>query len=571
MGSCNSKVNALSWDCASCGLTNRNNIICTNCPSSQAPKDIIDDIVTECKKSLQKYNQTHILDHINDISNPNGLNSLISQIYSIDFEYVQKLYKRAMNEETADTNNNDKISPFPHKDAFDISSIGDINKLCNLGFEAITEGKCCVIILAGGQGTRLGFNKPKGCYPIGSISNKSIYQLQIEKILAVKRAAAACKSDIDINDISFPMYLMTSDSTHAPTKEFFIEHEYFKYDKNDIKFFKQMLHPCLNENDGKFIMKTANEIAMSPNGNGGIYSSLKQSGIYQDMIERGIQYIQIFGIDNILCRIGDPLWFGHMIETNADSSNKTCLKQEPHEKVGVMCLKNGKPAVTEYTELTKDMVELRQTNDEVIGSRVETLIGDGVIIDSTDKHYVIEMDDMMTSILKNKCKVIKDLEYCYGNLAMHQFSMRFMQRICDDESGINYPLPIHIARKKIPFYDSKESKKTIKPDRNNGIKLEYFVFDTYQYSEKCTVYNILRDEEFAPVKNPSGNSSPESARIAHSKYWKQEIIKNGGKFENDDNDKLLEVSPLFGYLPYGDKSFKERVNGKTFKLPIYLE
>lgn len=231
----------------------------------------------------------------------------------------------------------------------------------------------------------------------------------------------------------------------------------------------------------------------------------------------------------MLARCGDPLWFGHMAESEADVSNKTCIKKDPHEKIGIMCLKEGKPAVTEYTELTTEMVELKQ-------------------------------------------KGSSDLEYCYGNLAMHQFSVKFIAKICGEEE--QYPLPIHVARKKIPFYDA-ESKETVTPETNNGIKLEFFIFDTFQYSEKCTVFNILRGEEFAPVKNAKGKDSPMTAKIAHSNYWKKEVIRNGGKFEGDgdvENEEMIcEVSPLFGYLPYGDEMFKQRVNGKTFSLPCYLE
>eukprot|EP01084_Bolivina_argentea_P006669 12650_1 len=422
------------------------------------------------------------------------------------------------------------MKPFPHSDAFNINSIGDINKLCTTGFKNISQGKCSVIILAGGQGTRLGFNKPKGCYEIGAISKKSIYQLVLEKMISIKNTARKTMNIPSDVKIFFPIYFMTSEATHYETFDYLEKNKYFGCE--NVTLFKQKLFPCLEELTGKFIMKTPSEIAMSPNGNGGIYSSLILNGIFDNMCKRGIEYIQIFGIDNILARIGDPLWFGHMIESNIDSSNKTCIKTEPHEKVGVMCLKYGKPFVTEYTELTKEMVELKQKDNS-------------------------------------------ELEYCYGNLAMHMFSVNFLKKICYDKSN-KYALPIHVARKQIPFYDSKK-KETIKPADKNGIKLEFFVFDTYQYSEKCTVYNILRNEEFAPVKNKNevGKDSPLTATIAYSNFWKQQIIKHGGKFDNDDynNDKLFcEVSPLFAYLPYSydNDEFKKRVNGKTFTLPFYF-
>ena len=488
----------------------------------------------ECKEILAKNNQTEVLSFINDIRDPSDLNRLVKQIFYIDFKNMDNLYKRAMEEEKIikdDTKQGDGIEPFPHKDACDISTIGDVDKLCKLGYKAIVDGKCCVIILAGGQGTRLGFSKPKGCYPVGALSNKSIYQLQIEKVLAVKRAACRAMNVSRIHNIRFPIYFMTSEATHDATKRFLNTNQYFGYNYFDIKLFRQELFPCLTEKEGKFIMKSESEIAMSPNGNGGIYSSLKKSGIFKSMIDNKIEYMQIFGIDNILARIGDPLWFGHMIDCNADSSNKTCIKIEPHERVGVMCLKNGKPSVTEYTELTNDMIELRQ----------------------------------------NKNDKTSNLEYCYGNLAMHQFSIKFIEKICNDTHG-KYALPIHVARKKIPFYDSKQ-RQTTKPQENNGIKLEFFVFDTFQYSEKCTIYNIKREEEFAPVKNAIGDNSPLTARIAFSNYWKKQIIKNGGKFANENYEKdelFVEVSPLFGYLPYGDQQFKKRVNGQTFVLPLYL-
>jgi len=519
-----------SWHCPICGLTNKYRILCQGCYTG-APYEYRQLIISKCKETLSKHNQAQVFDHINTIQSLRLLNDLILQIKSIDFPLINKLYERGMREEKEIESKGAKLSPFPHSDAYNISTIGDVPKLIASGFRAIAAGKCCVIILAGGQGTRLGFERPKGCYPIGAKSGKSIYQLLIEKALAIKRLAAQHQGIDDLAQIRFPLYFMTSSATHGETQSFLNQNQYFRYDFQDIHLFQQDLFPCLTEQDGKFIMETASSIAMSPNGNGGIYSSLKSSGIYRSMIENHIEYIQVFGIDNILARIGDPLWYGHMIESKADCSNKTCIKRDPHEKIGIMCLRNGKPAVTEYTELTKDMVEMKQKANA------------------------------------------NELEYCYGNLAMHQFHIDFISKICNDIKE-EYPLPIHIARKKIPFCHAK-TMKTVQPEQPNGIKLEFFVFDTFQYSNKCTVYNILREEEFAPVKNAKGNDSPRTARVAVSNYWKKQIMKHGGAFSNDKDgnidDLICEVSPLFAYLPYADPLFKKRVNGKTFTLPVYLE
>ena len=294
-------------------------------------------IPSDLKALLKKHNQSHILNHMTDIKSDLNLQRLIKQIRSIDFELMHNLYKRALSEEKAIKNDDEKtniIAPFPHSDAFDIDSIGDIDKLCRLGHDAIVNGKCAVIVLAGGQGTRLNFAKPKGCYNISIVSQKSIYQLQIEKIIAVKRAALrATGSDKQLKNVRLPLFLMTSEATHDATLSFLKQHKYFGCDADDIQLFKQQQFPCFNEESGAFIMKSASEISMSPNGNGGIYSSLKQSGTLQKMKELGVEFVQVFGIDNILARIGDPLWFGHMIASNADCSNKTCLKKDPHEKV----------------------------------------------------------------------------------------------------------------------------------------------------------------------------------------------------------------------------------------------
>ena len=256
--------------------------------------------IAEAKALLSQHNQSHVLDHVDDIKSAADLNRLLTQIRSIDFVYISKLYQRAMAEEKAlketedEKNEGPQLTPFPHKDAFDISSIGDVDKLVTLGFKAIVEGQCAVIILAGGQGTRLGFNRPKGCFNVGFPSQKSIYQLQIEKVMAVKRAAARALKVAEVHSIKIPIYFMTSTATHDATQQFLDSNDCFGYNAQEIKLFMQQQHPCLREGDGALIMKSPSEIAMSPNGNGGIYSSLKVSGVLKEMQNLGVQYVQVF-------------------------------------------------------------------------------------------------------------------------------------------------------------------------------------------------------------------------------------------------------------------------------------
>jgi len=306
------------------------------------------------------------------------------------------------------------------------------------------RGEGGIILLAGGQGTRLGFDKPKGCFRVGLPSNKSLFELQADRIHRMRNIVAN-ETSKDLDSVHIPWYIMTSLATDADTKDFFKENNYFGLPEADVLFFSQEYLPSLTP-EGQVILEFPTACAKNPNGNGGIYKALERSGTLKDMNNRGVKYVQVNAVGNILIRVADPLWYGHMVKAGVDCSNKVCRKRDAHEKVGVMCRRNGNPSVIEYSEITKEMAEMKNDNDELV--------------------------------------------YGCGNIAIHGFSVEFLNRVCSEV------LPIHVAKKRIPSYQSEAED-----GRVDGIKLELFIFDTFCFAKKMTAFEALREDEFSPVKN----------------------------------------------------------------------
>ena len=478
-------------------------------------------LVDSLTKKLKDADQMELLAYEAELSD-DELKILGNDINSIDFKQVDKLYKKCMKSEGKDE---DTINPFPSENIIDVSELKDTesNELIELGYKAISNGECAIIILAGGQGSRLGFDKPKGAYIIdGLLSKKSIFEIHLNKLKKVS-SIANTKNNGNAGDI--PLYIMTSKATHGDTLQYLKDNNYFGYNGDNVKLFQQKYFPCMY-NNGKIILKSKYEISFNPNGNGGIYPALKDEGILIDMKKRGVKYVQIFGVDNILAKMGDPLWFGNIIKMKADASNKTTRKTEPTEAIGVMCLRNNKPSVLEYSEITTEMSELK---------------------DDTDNNLL----------------------YSCGNLAMHAFSFEFLDKFVNGDDNILDKLPIHVAKKKIAYYDAKLGKTVPKGDltENNGIKLEYFIFDSFSFADKMTAVNIKRSNEFAPVKNKSGKDSPATALTLYSNFCKQLLIKNGAILEDNSDDKICEISPLTSY----DGEGLDKYNGKTIQLPVLID
>ncbi len=318
-----------------------------------------------------------------------------------------------------------------------------------VGLEAIKNCKVGAILLAGGQGTRLGFDKAKGMYNIGVNKDLYIFEQLIRNLQKVTDEAGAF----------VPLYIMTSDKNDAQTREFFAEHNYFGYNVDYIKFFVQEMVPAVDF-DGNVLVEAEDSLAMSPNGNGGWFTSLVKAGLDKDLKDKGVQWLNVFAVDNVLQQIADPVFVGATILSGCVSGSKVVRKCDPYERVGALCLEDGKPSIIEYYELTPEMAEA--TNEA--GS---LLYGFGVIL-----NYLFSVDKLFEIAEKQ--------------------------------------MPLHIVEKKVPYVD--ENGVFVKPETPNAYKFETLILDMVYMMDNCLSFEVEREKEFAPVKNATGVDSVDTAR-----------------------------------------------------------
>ena len=318
-----------------------------------------------------------------------------------------------------------------------------------VGIKAIQEGKIGAVLLAGGQGTRLGLDKPKGTLQIGMERELYLFEQLIRNLQEVTEEAEAY----------VPFYIMTSNINHKDTVEFFEEHNYFGYPKEYVKFFIQEMVPACDF-EGRAYLISDTEIAMSPNGNGGWFSSMVKAGLLEDIQAKGIEWMNVFAVDNCLQRIADPVFIGATILSGCESGAKVIKKAEPYEKVGVLCTEDGRPSIAEYYEITEDMATLRKENG--------------------------------------------DLLYGFGAILNYLFSEKRLEEIA------NANMPIHVVEKKIPHIDVDGN--FVKPEEPNGYKFETLALDMVHMMKDCLPYEVVREREFAPIKNRHGVDSLDSAR-----------------------------------------------------------
>jgi len=390
---------------------------------------------------LKKYGQEHILAGYEELDEKEK-SRLLSQIELIDFSVLENL-----SVENRHSSKRGKFEPLGAVTIDDIAKNRD--EYYSVGTEAIKEGKVATVLLAGGQGTRLGFEKPKGMFDIGVTKELYIFECLINNLLKVVRDTGAY----------VPLYIMTSEKNHDDTVNFFEEKNYFGYDKNYVKFFIQDMAPSVDYN-GKIYMESKSDISMSPNGNGGWFSSIVRAGLLRDIKQKGIEWINVFAVDNVLQQIADPCFIGAVISSGSQSGSKVVSKISPEERVGVLCNEDGKPAIVEYYEMTKEMREL--------------LTEDG------------------------------QLAYKYGVILNYLFNVDRLERIISEK------MPVHVVEKKIPYMD--DNGELVIPDDPNGFKFETLVLDMVHMQESCLPYEVERCKEFAPVKNADGEDSVDTAR-----------------------------------------------------------
>jgi UDP-N-acetylglucosamine/UDP-N-acetylgalactosamine diphosphorylase len=354
------------------------------------------------------------------------------------------------------------------------------------GHELLKAGKVAAFLVAGGQGTRLGYDGPKGEYPVTPVKNKPLFQVFAEQLLAHSRDAGK----------PLPWYIMTSDINDGPTRAFFAKHEYFGYPHNDVMFFQQGMMPAFDL-DGRMLLAEKDSLALSPDGHGGSLRALAKSGALADMTKRGIEHLSYFQVDNPLVYCIDPLFLGLHELTGSEMSSKTIPKANALEKVGNFCLGDGVLQVIEYSDLPERLA--LQTN------------ADG------------------------------SLTFNAGSIAIHALRVSFIERL---NSGGQLKLPWHRAEKKVPYAD--EAGRTIKPEKPNAVKLEQFVFDAIPLAKNAIVYTTDRAEEFSPVKNAEGVDSPATSKrdqVRRAARWLQAAgvdvpIRDG------EPDATIEISPL---------------------------
>lgn len=347
-------------------------------------------------------------------------------------------------------NKEQKRGSFSPLGAMELSEIeANKDKYTAVGIDAIKHCKVGAILLAGGQGTRLGFDKAKGMYNIGETKELYIFEQLIANLKKVTSAA----------DAWVPLYIMTSEKNDEQTREFFREHDFFGYNPDYVKFFVQEMVPAVDF-DGNVLVEAEDSLAMSPNGNGGWFKSLIKAGYDADIKEKGVEWLNVFAVDNVLQQIADPVFVGATIESGCVSGAKVVRKVDPYERVGAMCLEDGKPSIVEYYELTPEMAEARDEKGTL-------LYGFGVIL-----NYLFRVDKLLEIAEKS--------------------------------------LPLHVVEKKVPYID--ENGVAVKPETPNAYKFETLILDMVYMMDNCLSFEVDREKEFAPVKNATGTDSVESAR-----------------------------------------------------------
>lgn len=403
--------------------------------------------LTEAKAKLSEFHQEHVLRYFDELSGEQQ-EALLRQIDQTDFSVLKKAC------EGGKITKRGVITPIP---AMKLDEIAEKREeYTNKGLSMIREGKVGACLLAGGMGTRLGSDDPKGMYNIGITKDMFIFERILHNLLDV----------VGMAGVSIPLYIMTSEKNHVKTVNFLKEHRFFGYKEEDVTFFLQDMSPA-SDHEGRVYLEEKGVMSASPNGNGGWFSSMKRAGLLTSLHNKGIEWMNIFAVDNVLQRIADPCFVGATALADCAVGAKVIRKNAPDEKVGVMCYEDGKPSIVEYYELTEEMMEAKDGAGEPA--------------------------------------------YNYGVILNYLFRIRELEEIAEKE------LPLHIVERKVPHLN--EAGETVKPETPNGYKYENLVLDMIHMLDSCLVYEVVREKEFAPIKNKTGVDSVESAR---------ELLKKNG-------------------------------------------
>lgn len=400
----------------------------------------------EAYDKLDAFGQTHVLKYYDSLS-AKEQEELLAQIDATDFAVLGGLAHQGEEKKG-------KIAPLSAMEREEIEA--STEHFTQVGLDAIREGKVGAVLLAGGMGTRLGSDDPKGMYNIGITKDIYIFERLICNLMEVVKQA----------DAWIPLFIMTSEKNNDATVNFLKEHDFFGYNAQYVAFFKQEMAPA-TDYEGRIYLEAKNRMATSPNGNGGWFISMERCGMLEIVKKCGIEWLNVFSVDNVLQRIADPCFVGAVIEKNCAVGSKVVRKANPDEKVGVMCLEDGHPSIVEYYELDEDMMNTRNEKGEPA--------------------------------------------YNFGVI------LNYLFREKDLEEMLEKKLPLHIVKKKIPCLD--EAGNLVKPEEPNGYKFENLVLDMIREMDSCLPFEVIREKEFAPIKNKTGVDSVDTAR---------ELLKKNG-------------------------------------------
>lgn len=392
------------------------------------------------KQKCEKYGQEHVLKYYDELSVAEQ-EALLAQIEETDMSILEKCKNI---EELAKKG---EISPLAAMELDEIES--NKESFTATGIKAIQDGKIAAVLLAGGMGTRLGSDDPKGMYNIGETKDLYIFECLVNNLMDVVKQTGSW--------IHF--FIMTSDKNNDATIKFLTEHDFFGYKAEYIHFFKQEMAAATDYN-GKIYLEEKGKLSTSPNGNGGWFVSMKNAGLLEVIKKEGIEWLNIFAVDNVLQRIADPCFVGATLQKNCTVGAKVVRKNAPDEKVGVMCLEDGRPSIVEYYELTEELMNAKDAKG--------------------------------------------DPAYNFGVILNYLFNEKALEGLLDGN------LPLHIVEKKIPYLN--EAGELVKPEEPNGYKFENLVLDMIHQLDTCLPYEVVREKEFAPIKNKTGVDSVESAK-----------------------------------------------------------
>ncbi len=457
----------------------------------------ISTAIDSLRGRLRAIDQEHLLSFWEELP-PHDRRTLVDQVEALDLEAIPDLVTTYVRGQPhAPTPDTLEPAPFYPQDPSSKSRPWDASAARAAGESLIRAGKVACFTVAGGQGSRLGYDGPKGCYPAGAVSRKPLFQIFAEGILASQREY----------ETTIPWYIMTSPLNDAQTRSFFDSQHYFGLDRSQVVFFPQGVMPSFDAGSGRILLASKSTLATNPDGHGGSFRALVESGATADMRARGVEHVSYFQVDNPLVRAVNPLFLGLHIgapDSSGEMSSKMVAKRDPHEPVGLFCLADGTLDMIEYSDLPKDLAEARNPD----GS----------------------------------------LRFAAGNPAIHAMSVAFIERIHGDP---RFALPFHRAVKKVSHVDP-DTGDAVDPSEPNAVKLERFVFDAMGRAGSSIILETDRIEEFGPIKNAEGNDSPQTSaqlQTERAARWLATVGVDIPRRPDGTPDCLLEISAATALEP----------------------